>query len=94
MKHTTSTFQTPNASRYLQQLCKHFGHKVPTTFTANEGRITFPFGECELTASETALTMRVTAGAFKLRKLERVITDHLARFAFRETPTLTWQRTS
>ncbi len=33
---------TPSASRYLQQLCKHWSHKLAVAFTANEGTILFP----------------------------------------------------
>lgn len=34
----TGTFMTPNASKYLQQLCKHFAHKVAVVFDETEGR--------------------------------------------------------
>jgi hypothetical protein len=35
---------TESASRYLQQLAKHWSHKMAVTFTAEEGTITFPNG--------------------------------------------------
>ncbi len=33
MTQSTANIQTEYASRYLQQLCKHFAHKTPAEFT-------------------------------------------------------------
>ena len=38
----TAKVPTKSASRYLQQLCKHWSHNLAVTFTAEEGTITFP----------------------------------------------------
>ena len=92
MHDSTAIVATKHASRYLQQLCKHFGHKVPTEYTENTGHIALPFGTCRLSASGDALTMTVQSEFADLTRTERVIGDHLARFAFRETPRITWQR--
>lgn len=94
MTTTTAILATANASRYLQQLCKHFGRKVPADFTPTTGRVSFPFGDCDLTATEQELTLRATAEDAMLDRLERVLGDHLARFAFREAPTLVWRRSA
>ena len=83
---------TTNASRYLQQLAKHFAHKVPVTFTPEEGEVALPFGTCELAATDTMLSITVLGEARDIARLEHFVGDHLARFAFRENPTLTWQR--
>ncbi|MCL1630250.1 DUF2218 domain-containing protein [Roseibaca sp. V10] len=85
---------TPKGSQYLQQLCKHFGHKVPVTFSPSEGRVTLPFGTGEMAASETELTITVQSQADDLARMECFVGDHLARFAFRENPTLTRQRSA
>lgn len=50
MTSSTATITTSCASSYLQQLCKHFGHKVPVEFTPQTGTITLPFGTCLLNA--------------------------------------------
>lgn len=92
MPISTTTIPTNRASVYLQQLCKHFGHKVPAEFDANAGRIELPFGECRLAADDAALTMIVEGTQEDLPRLERVIGDHLTRFAFREAPTFTWEQ--
>ena len=95
MSETTSTavLTTPNASRYLQQLCKHFAHKIPATFDAEQGRIEFPFGTCTLAAGPDTLTLTAqTAEPETLDRLEEVIASHLVRFAFREDLTVSWTR--
>jgi len=87
----TAVLATANASRYLQQLCKHFAHKIPVTFDPAAGRIEFPFGTCTLAADDATLTL--TAEVLPegdLARLESVIDSHLVRFAFREELAVTW----
>lgn len=88
---STAIVATAYASRYLQQLCKHFGHKIPTEFTPEEGTITFPFGECVLAAEGERLTMIVTSADEEgLERMRGVIASHLERFAFRDKPAIAW----
>ena len=94
MSETTAIAETENASRYLQQLCKHFAHKVEVQFTPESGTVSLPFGTCKLTADDKQLTLTGSAKPAQLSKMERFLGDHLARFAFRENPTITWQRTA
>ncbi len=78
-------FETANGSKYLQQLCKHFAHKIEVSYTPEEGVCVFPMGKAYLTADQTGLTVRFelhsTEGAASARN---VIDRHLERFAFRE----------
>jgi hypothetical protein len=84
---------TPQSSRYLQQLCKHFAHKLPVTHGAARGRIEFSAGVCELGAVGDALTLNVSAGEeASLPVLEDVVERHLKRFAFREAFNVRWSR--
>lgn len=92
MTYSTLHLTTAHGSKYLQQLGKHFGHKVPMTFTPTEGAVTLPFGTCEMAATEAILSITVFGEPRDLGRLEQFLGDHLARFAFRESPTLTWQR--
>ncbi|KMW56196.1 hypothetical protein AIOL_001148 [Candidatus Rhodobacter oscarellae] len=92
MSQTTAIVATKNASRYLQQLCKHFAHKVEVEFTRAEGTVTLPFGTCRLSADPEHLSMSGASEADNLPRLERFLENHLARFAFRENPTIEWQR--
>ena len=85
MPQSVATIPTANARRYMVQLCKHFGHKRPTSFDDATGSIDFDFGEAWMTADENALTITATAldeeGA---ARLSRVMESHLKRFSFRE----------
>ncbi|QIE54382.1 DUF2218 domain-containing protein [Pikeienuella piscinae] len=91
MPSSTAIITTSRASIYLQQLCKHFSHKVPVEFTAEAGSVSLPFGNCALTAEDDTLTLAVTAEPDELARMRKVIGDHLARFAFRENPEIEWR---
>jgi hypothetical protein len=39
---STVRVPTAHASRYLQQLCKHWSHNLAVTFSESEGTVTFP----------------------------------------------------
>lgn len=86
-------FETPNAEKYLQQLCKHFAHKVAVTHDAACGTVALGMGPATLRASDSALTAEVTApDAADLDHARRIIDSHLARFAFRENfEAMNWQ---
>ncbi|QKV19003.1 DUF2218 domain-containing protein [Oricola thermophila] len=92
MATSTTTITTTRASTYLQQLCKHFAHKVPVEFTPDRGTITLPFGTCTLRADNTTLTMTTIAKGDDLARMEQVIGDHFARFSFRENIEVNWQK--
>jgi hypothetical protein len=84
---------TAHASRYLQQLCKHFAHKREVTFTPESGKIALSAGECRLDADDAKLTLTLTApDAEHLAQLQDVVARHLVRFAFREELTFDWRR--
>ena len=85
---------TPWASRYLQQLCKHFAHRIPVTFDERSGHIVFSSGECRLDAEGETLKLRVTTSdPTQLENLEDVVARHLVRFAFREEMQIDWRTT-
>ncbi|MCF6119094.1 DUF2218 domain-containing protein [Mesorhizobium muleiense] len=86
---------TEHASRYLQQLCKHWAHKFPVAFDLNHGTIDLSLGRTVLDADPAALHIAVTADeAGSLERLETVVTDHIKRFAFREELTFDWRKAS
>jgi len=91
---STATIRTPNARRYMIQLCKHFGHCVPATYGEREGEIVFEAGKIGLRAApETFMLWAHADEAGGLERLEQVVETHLRRFAFRE-PNLAveWRR--
>lgn len=89
----TTDIGTEHASRYLQQLCKHFAHKRPVSFDETSGQITLMSGECRLQADDTKLAITVEApDASQLEQLQDVVIRHLERFAFREELKVEWRQ--
>ncbi len=85
MTQFTATVATQSASRYLQQLCKHWSHKFDVTFDAHHGQVPLPMGLVVLTAQGDALIVRITiAEGGDAARLQNVVAEHLNRFAFRE----------
>lgn len=89
----TGRFQTANASKYLQQLCKHFAHKIEVDYDDKQGSATFSAGTMNLIADASELRAEVNgADADALENLRRIIDNHLVRFAFREGfENMSWQ---
>lgn len=88
-----ATFETDKPHRYMEQLCHHFGRKVPAQYDADSGWVAFSFGRCDMTAESQKLTLRANAkDQSQLDQVVQVMTSHLERFAFRENPTLAWNK--
>ena len=82
---------TAHASRYLQQLCKHWSHKYPVEFTPQNGRIEMSAAVLILDADAEGLGLQLTAAPEDVERMEGVIAAHLQRFAFRETLAFDWK---
>lgn len=99
MTDTTGTVSvarvpTHSASRYLQQLCKHWSHKMAVSFTEQEGTIDFPNGSrVAMRADSETLDVALTVPADgDVARMRDVVSSHLDRFAFREAPlTFDWR---
>jgi len=90
MAKSKAVVTTAHGSRYLQQLCKHWGHKFSVEFTPEKGHI--DLGEdrvVDLAADDAALSVEVSAG--DLPRMQQVVEDHIVRFAFRETLAFEWR---
>ena len=81
---------TAHASRYLQQLCKHWSHKYPVEFTPQNGRIEMSAAVLILDADAEGLGLQLTAGPEDLERMEGVVAAHLQRFAFKEELAFDW----
>ncbi len=100
---TTARVPTTSASRYLQQICKHWAHKLEVAFTPEHGTIRFPAegragtfpGDARVTLDAEAETLAVRIDASvpeQSEAMKDVIARHLDRFAFREAPlSFDWQ---
>ncbi|MBB3878682.1 DUF2218 domain-containing protein [Sphingomonas pseudosanguinis] len=95
MNVSVARVPTLSASRYLQQLAKHWSHKMDVVFTPEEGTIAFPNGsKLEMRAdSETLdIVLHVPEGE-DVARMREVVASHLDRFAFREAPlTFDWRK--
>ncbi len=85
---------TAHASRYLQQLCKHWSHKFTVDFSPERGLIDFGEGRsCALLADGGSLVLRATLPeGTDPERMQGVIAEHLQRFAFREELAFAWTR--
>jgi hypothetical protein len=94
---STADVPTAHASKYLQQLCKHWQHNLAVEFDPQRGKVTFPRdargadwpseGVVTMEAGSDALTCRIDASApGQLEGLKGAVARHLDRFAFREAP--------
>jgi len=91
MNQSVAKIESDRASIYLQQLCKHFAHKLPVEFTPERGQIAFSAGTCRLEAADGVLTIWADAeDPAGVARLQDVIERHLLRFAFREPPAFAW----
>lgn len=95
MNCATASVPTTSASRYLQQLCKHWAHNLEVSFDATQGRVVFPGnargadwpgdGIFTMVATSDALECRIEASCDgQLQGLKGAVERHLNRFAFRE----------
>jgi len=86
------TAETQSASRYLQQLCKHWGHKFEVAFDPAHGRIAFDADTVlTLDAGPERLALRLDAvDPERAGRMTGVVTEHLKRFAFREELAVDW----
>jgi uncharacterized protein len=97
MPTSQAQLSTASASRYLQQVCKHWSHKFAVEFTPEKGRIPFSDGRvCDLEATPEVLKMHAEAPDVEaLERLQRVLVEHIKRFAFREDlGDVQWTRTN
>ncbi len=93
MSRSLAHVQTTNASRYLVQLCKHFAHKIKVEYDTRNGRASFPFGSCTMTADEAQLILQCDGNdEAALERIQDIVQTHLEGFAFREKPSIVWQR--
>ncbi|MBB3474447.1 DUF2218 domain-containing protein [Sphingomonas sp. BK345] len=94
MSVSVARVPTHSASRYLQQLAKHWSHKMTVRFSAEEGEIEFPNGArlAMRADSETLDVVLTVPEGEDVARMREVVSSHLDRFAFREAPlTFDWQ---
>ncbi|MBO6519759.1 MAG: DUF2218 domain-containing protein [Rhodospirillales bacterium] len=90
----STNIKTDHAQKYLQQLCKHFAHKVTVEYSPHEGRVAFPPGRCLMNADETTLTFYCLAREDRaIPVIQSILDKHLVKFAWREELEYEWINT-
>ena len=85
MLKSQAYWPTGNASKYLQQLCKHFAHKVAVSHDDAQGQVALMTGPATLRADSLGLQVEVSGEDAKaILQARYVIDSHLVTFAFRE----------
>lgn len=78
---------TASGAKYLQQLCKHWGHKFDVDLSDRKGIVRFPSAVATMEAEAQALLVTIEAEEREtVERMKGVVANHLDRFAFREAP--------
>jgi hypothetical protein len=78
---------TVNAAKYMQQLCKHWSHKLDVDLSEQRGVVKFPAAVATFEPRSDALEVKIEGEEGEaIERLKGVVASHLDRFAFREAP--------
>ncbi|WP_020181473.1 DUF2218 domain-containing protein [Methylopila sp. M107] len=79
---------TTRGALYVEQLCKHWSHKLQVERSGASALIRLPSGaRIALAPDPEGIAISITAAdASALDQAKSVLTAHLDRFAFREAP--------
>jgi hypothetical protein len=87
MAKAIAVVPTESGWKYVQQLCKHWAHKLEVNLTEQKGVVKFAEGTAVMTSDARALTVEIEATSPDvLERMKGVVSSHLDRFAFREAP--------
>jgi hypothetical protein len=87
MAKTIAVVPTDSGWKYLQQLCKHWAHKLEVELGEQKGVVKFAEATAVMTSDDQALTVEIEANSPEvLERMRGVVSSHLDRFAFREAP--------
>jgi hypothetical protein len=78
---------TANGGKYMQQLCKHWSHKLEVDLSEQRGVVRFPAAVATFEPGAAALQVTIeSAESEAVERMKGVVASHLDRFAFREAP--------
>jgi uncharacterized protein len=78
---------TANATKYMQQLCKHWSHRLEVELSDGRGVVRFPAALATFDAGADALSVKIEGErSEEVERMKGVVASHLDRFAFREAP--------
>jgi uncharacterized protein len=87
MPIVSASVPTVNAAKYMQQLCKHWSHKLPVDLSGERGVVRFPDAVVAFEARADDLMVTIDSPEkAAVERMKDVVASHLDRFAFREAP--------
>ena len=87
MPTANASVPTANAAKYMQQLCKHWSHKLEVDLSEQRGVVKFPTAVATFDARADGLQVTIEgAEGEAVERMKAVVASHLDRFAFREAP--------
>ena len=87
MTQVEARVPTTSGGKYVQQLCKHWSHKLPVELEGDTGVVTFVGAVATMTAGADSIQVSVRGeDREQVDRLKDVVAQHLDRFAFREAP--------
>ncbi|MBB4859048.1 hypothetical protein HNO88_002374 [Novosphingobium chloroacetimidivorans] len=87
MTQVEARVPTTSGGKYVQQLCKHWSHKLPVEIEGDTGVVTFDGAVATMKADAEAIDVIVRGeDREQVDRLKDVVAQHLDRFAFREAP--------
>jgi len=76
---------TGNAGKYMQQVCKHWSHKLEVDLSEQKGVVKFPTAVATFEPGPEALQVTIEGEEGEaVERMKGVVASHLDRFAFRE----------
>ena len=93
MNQIEARVPTNSGGKYVQQLCKHWSHKLPVELEGETGVVTFVGSVVTMTGGPDAIDVTVRGeDREQVDRLKDVVAQHIDRFAFREAPlTYDWK---
>ena len=87
MSEVQARVPTASGEKYVQQLCKHWSHKLPVELDGATGVVTFDGAVTTMKADAEAIHVSVVGDDREMvDRLKEVVAQHIDRFAFREAP--------
>jgi uncharacterized protein len=87
MPIVSANVPTVNGSKYMQQLCKHWSHRLEVDLSEQKAIVRFPDAVATFEPGADALQVTIDAQAKEtVESMKGVVASHLDRFAFREAP--------
>jgi uncharacterized protein len=78
---------TVHGAKYMQQLCKHWSHKLEVDLSEQRGVVKFPAAVATFESGADVLQVTIESEESEaVERMKGVVASHLDRFAFREAP--------